>query len=205
MNLDWSANDKRNDNYLIFSVQKTDLSWIDFGIHNTGDTTIDKLLDGFAANPVQYKYSWQPDGGYYSTSSAVIWKNLETISASGGDKADFLVYQNGTKYEGKGGGDTFFADFSSWFEAVTWVNGKNATSSSLSDEIVNALGATHQVKVSGMERLLLLTGSSNDSITQNVTNTNDEFRTNAGNDAINAGDGNDSIDAGSGDDTLTQV
>src|SRR6266704_669518 len=53
-----------------------------------------------------------------------------------------------------------------------------------------------------MEQLLLLTGSGNDTIVQNVTSSNDEFRTGAGNDYVDAGDGNDRIDAGSGNDTL---
>ncbi|MDI1278725.1 calcium-binding protein [Methylobacter sp.] len=53
-----------------------------------------------------------------------------------------------------------------------------------------------------MERLLLLTGSGDDTIIQNVTGTNDEFRAGAGNDTIVAGDGNDYIDGGSGDDLL---
>ncbi|MBK6862311.1 MAG: hypothetical protein IPG91_01495 [Ideonella sp.] len=72
--------------------------------------------------------------------------------------------------------DTFYADWSSWTEAVTWTNAKNAGNSQLSDEAVTTIGATHQVKVSGMERLLLLTGSGNDTIVQNVTGTDDEFR-----------------------------
>ena len=105
-------------------------------------------------------------------------------------------------YQGKGGYDTFFADFSSWTEKVEWTNGKNATTSYLSDEAVNTLGAIHQVKVSGMETLLLLTGSGNDVITQNVTGTNDEFRLGAGNDYASAGDGNDIIYGEEGDDTI---
>ncbi|MDD2742793.1 MAG: cadherin-like domain-containing protein, partial [Rhodocyclaceae bacterium] len=61
----------------------------------------------------------------------------------------------------------------------------------------------HQVSVSGMEQLLLITGSGNDTIVQNVTGTNDEFRTGAGNDTINAGSGNDTLEGGAGADTLT--
>ena len=142
---------------------------------------------------------------YYGSreASSVTWKNVETVgNLTGGANADFLVYQNGTQYEGKGGVDTFFADLSSWTEPVTWINGKNATNSGLSDEAVNTLGTTHQVKVSGMERLLLLTGSGNDTIVQQVTGTNDEFRLGAGNDYANAGSGNDMLTGGAGNDIL---
>jgi len=62
-------------------------------------------------------------------------------------------------------------------------------------------------RVAGYETLiaslLLLTGSGNDTIIQQVQYTNDEFRTGAGNDTVNAGSGNDTLDGGSGTDTLT--
>ena len=73
------------------------------------------------------------------------------------------------------------------------------------------MGATHQVKVSGMETLLLLTGSSNDTILQQVTDTDDEFWLRAGNDRVYGGggddimngeDGNDFLDGGTGADTM---
>ena len=186
-------------------------------IYITSDSTaatIANLLDAFAAGPLQYRYSFNVASvyAYYGSreASSVTWKNVETVgNLTGGANADFLVYQNGTKYEGKGGVDTFFADLSSWNEAVTWTNGADASNSGLSDEAVSTLGATHQVKVSGMERLLLLTGSGNDTITQNITGTNDEFRLGAGNDRLTLGgvsdvsNGNDAIDLGANDDTLT--
>ncbi len=207
LNLDWSGNSVGT--YLAFSVQKADLSWVDFGVH-AGATaaTIDNVLGALAASPAQYKYSWDwystDSWGnfYYHEASAASWKNLETINVTGGANSDFIVYQSGAEYKGNGGIDTFFADFSSWTEAVTWTNGNSTTYPYLSDEAVSTLGATHQVKVSGMEQLLLLTGSGNDTIVQNVTSSNDEFRTGAGNDYVDAGDGNDRIDAGSGNDTL---
>ena len=69
------------------------------------------------------------------------WKNVETVGTlTGGANADFLAYRNGTQYEGKGGVDTFYADLSSWAEAVTWTNGKNATNSGLSNEIAHHPG-----------------------------------------------------------------
>jgi methionine-rich copper-binding protein CopC len=127
---------------------------------------------------------------------------MEKINVTGGAFSDFLVYQSDTsQYKGAGGFDTFYADFSAWTEAVTWVNGKNATTSGLSDEVMTTLGATRQVAVSGMETLLLLTGSADDTITQNVTATNDEFRLGAGNDKVFGNSGNDTIDGGAGDDT----
>jgi len=127
---------------------------------------------------------------------------VETINITGSASSDFFVYRNGTTYHGKGGYDTFFADWSSWTEAVTWINGKNATTSGLSDEAINILGATYQVKVSGMERLLVLTGSGNDTFVQQVTGTDDEFRLGAGNDYANAGSGNDILIGGAGNDIL---
>ena len=211
LNLDWSANNGGG-YYLAFSVQKADSSWGHFGQHDSATTaTLGTLLAAFAASPAQYKYSWNNYNGYYnsySETSSVTWKNLETINVTGGANTDFIAYQNGTEYKGNGGQDTFFADFSSWSEAVSWTNGKNADNSGVSDEAVNTLGAAHLVKVSGMEQLLLITGSGNDTIVQNVSGTNDEFRLGAGDDTLTlSGSGNntagtDAIDLGAGNDTL---
>ena len=186
---------------MAFSIQKADASWVHFGNHYssgyyniTSDSTaatIDNLLAAFAASPLQYRYSFNLAGDRYYGSreaSSVTWKNVETVgNLTGGANADFLVYQNGTQYEGKGGVDTFFADLSSWNEAVTWTNGADVSNSGLSNETTSTLGAIHQAKVSGMEQLLLLTGSGNDNITQNITGTNDEFRLGAGNDRLTLG------------------
>ncbi|MEJ6003903.1 hypothetical protein, partial [Paucibacter soli] len=106
------------------------------------------------------------------------------------------------------GVDTFYADWSGWSEGVTWSNDKNVGNSVLSDNAVSTMGATHQVKVSGMERLLILTGSGNDTLVQNVTGTNDEFRLGAGGDSLTlngsaaASAGNDAVDMGADKDIL---
>ncbi|MBK6862312.1 MAG: hypothetical protein IPG91_01500 [Ideonella sp.] len=192
--------------YMSFGLQKADASWLYFGNHyvaysatpNGTNPTIDALQAALAGGPLQFQY------GFSTTNTSIeslTWKGVETVNAKGGVHEDTLVYINGTEYAGNGGVDTFYADWSSWTEAVIWTNTKNAGNSQLSDEAVSTLGATHQVKVSGMERLLLLTGSGNDTIVQNVTGSDDEFRTGAGNDFIDGGSGNDQMLGGKGNDT----
>jgi Ca2+-binding RTX toxin-like protein len=58
------------------------------------------------------------------------------------------------------------------------------------------------VEISGLERLMLQTGSGNDSLVNTRVATDDTFITGAGNNTVSAGDGNDTINGDSGNDTL---
>jgi Ca2+-binding RTX toxin-like protein len=58
------------------------------------------------------------------------------------------------------------------------------------------------LSISGIERLLLATGSGNDRIVNSVANTRDEIYSGAGNDTISVGSDS-SVDAGPGNDTIT--
>ncbi|MBK6862310.1 MAG: hypothetical protein IPG91_01490 [Ideonella sp.] len=119
---------------MTFGLQKADASWVYFGIHYIGYSTgqngtpptIDALQTALAGGPLQLQY------GFSSSSTSIeslTWKGVETVNAKGGIHEDSLVYINGTEYAGNGGVDTFYADWSSWTEAVTWTNAKNAGNS----------------------------------------------------------------------------
>jgi Ca2+-binding RTX toxin-like protein len=114
---------------------------------------------------------------------------IEIINLSGSEFADLLIYQNGTTYNGRGGIDTFYADWSAGTTAVVWNNTGSAFT-------------YNGITVSNVERLLLQTGSGNDVITNTTAATNDDIRTGAGNDTISGGTGADQIDGGSGDDVI---
>jgi Ca2+-binding RTX toxin-like protein len=101
---------------------------------------------------------------------------------------DLLIYQGGTRYYGGTGTDTFYADWSAIGAAITWNNNPGATQN------VNG------VSVNSLERLLLSTGSGNDSIRNANTGTDDQIYTKGGNDTITASTGNDIVDGGPGTD-----
>ncbi|MDD2742794.1 MAG: DUF4347 domain-containing protein, partial [Rhodocyclaceae bacterium] len=215
LNLDWSLN--TSGSYIAFSAQDAEGNWKHFGNHyptaffnfpssDSTTTTIDNLKAALEGSPLQYRYSMNTASyEYHGERSSVNFKDIEKTNVTGGANADLLVYQQGTKYAGSGGLDTFYADLSSWSESITWTNTVNFGDSARSNELEVKLGAAHQVSVSGMEQLLLITGSGNDTIVQNVTGTNDEFRTGAGNDTLsfaNNDNGNSTADMGGGDDVI---
>lgn len=238
LNLDWSNNDKRG--AVAFSIQKIDGSWVHFGsygypyvyggIYGATDlstkATIDNIQSALASSSKTFKYT---TNAYDKDSSSVSWSNIETLNIVGSEYSDFMAYQSGSKsYKGLGGDDTFYGDFSSWEEAIVWNNTANSTNTTFSNESEIKLGASHQVSVSGFEELLLITGSGNDEITQNVEASTNEFRLGAGNDkltiitpqaakysgyyntidmgsgndTVNSGSSRDSINAGTGNDTI---
>ncbi|WP_310448861.1 DUF4347 domain-containing protein, partial [Sulfuritalea sp.] len=130
------------------------------------------------------------------------WSNIEQFNLTGINNTlwyeylgDLLIFQgtggsyNGGTQEGSGY-DTFYADWSSATAGIAWVNDPSTTQS------VNG------VSVSGLERLLLTTGSGDDVLSNTNVSTNDVFITGAGNDSINAGGGNDRIETNDGNDTI---
>lgn len=174
-----------------FSIQSTNGNWLDF---KSDSATITELLAAFANVPIQYRYTlpiYQQD-----SSRSLTWRGIEAINIKGSHYDDILIYQGGTEYTGSYGIDTFFGDFSSWTEAVIWIN--------KGDDVITKLGAVHQIAVSGMERLLLLTGTGDDLIDNRAVNIGkaDEINAGAGNDSIYGGVGNDILNGGDGDDTI---
>jgi Ca2+-binding RTX toxin-like protein len=142
----------------------------------------------FLAEGVQYELMWYGSGEHWQFS------NIETVNLSFGDSStgsELLLYRNGTLYRGGGGTDTFYADWSASTAAVVWQNTPTQT------QTVNG------VTVSGLERLLIATGSGNDTIGNTAVDTNDYISTGAGNDTINGGQGADQMIGGNGNDTYT--
>jgi len=205
LNLDWSQHSKAG--LITFSIQNQNSSWTNFGSHRSYNTvwksdgvipTVDGLLDALATNPQNFSYSFnQRQAGEYAE---IEFQNIEEVNVIGANNDDVIVYQNGTEYVGGNGSDTFFADWSAFTDAVVWVNAKRSNSASFfSNEVVKTIGDT---EISGMERLLLVTGSGDDIITQGVTGTNDDIRAGAGNDTIKTNSGHDVIYGNSGNDIL---
>jgi len=116
--------------------------------------------------------------------------NIENVSVNGGKYNDLLIVQGAGAYNGNGGDDTLYADWSAATKGITFNNDPAKT------QTVN--GNT----ISGVERLLVTTGSGNDILSNTAVNTNDEFRTGAGDDTISPGGGYDTVDGGAGTDTL---
>ncbi|MBP7339723.1 Calx-beta domain-containing protein [Niveispirillum sp.] len=121
--------------------------------------------------------------------------NVELFDMVGTAGTDLFIDLNGgSKYDGRDGVDTFFADLSALSKAVVWDNNSGSIDW---QELPNG------TFVRGVERLLLLTGSGNDVIRNIKVTTNDEIRAGAGNDTIEAGSGNDTVLAGDGNDLIT--
>ncbi|MDD5333962.1 MAG: hypothetical protein PHS32_09460, partial [Rhodoferax sp.] len=121
--------------------------------------------------------------------------NIQNLSILGSTQQDLLLAlgSNGT-YVGGAGTDTLYADWSTATSTITWINNPAGPAQTVND-----------TSISGVERMLVLTGSGNDSISNTTVNTNDEIVTGAGNDTINAGLGSDRVDGGAGDDTISVI
>ena len=142
-------------------------------------------------------YDYYDDLGYhYHAGSGVTYQGIESLTLESGAYDDTLIYQNNqiNRYAGNGG-TTFYADVSDWTVGLHWVNdGSEQTFSN----------GVEGFSVSGVERLLVQTGSGEDVIEQKIAQTNDEIRTGAGDDLIilSGYSGDDTIDGGAGIDTL---
>ena len=127
--------------------------------------------------------------GSFGTTTAVNVEQYQ-VSLTGTANNDLLIFQNGTRYFGNDGFDTFFANWSTATTAIVWNNAPDTV------QTVNG------VSVSGLERLLIATGSGNDVLSNSNVVSNDEYRTGAGNDTITASAGTDYIDGGKDTDKL---
>ena len=112
------------------------------------------------------------------------------VNLTGTANNDLLIYQGGTRYYGNNGFDTFFANWSTATTSIVWNNAPDTV------QTVNG------VSVSGLERLLISTGSGNDIIKNLNTSSDDQIYAGAGNDIIASGAGDDYIDSGTGNDRI---
>ncbi|WP_297920747.1 calcium-binding protein, partial [uncultured Agitococcus sp.] len=178
-------------NYL--SVQQADGSSIQFAQYDIFAVGLDALKSALTTG-VGYYYGEVRESpfGTIALQKAVV-TGIESLSVNivGNAGNDLIVYQNGTQYVGGEGLDTFYVDLSAESYNVNWVNdGSERTFSKQGNNFT----------VSGVERLLLETGSSNDFIDNAANNTNDDIRTGAGNDTLNGGAGADTLIGGTGND-----
>jgi len=147
----------------------------------TGDSSFEQLRQGLAGATAFKIYN----GAY------LVYANAEAVNWKAGSGNDLVVFQGGTSYDGGGGTDTFYADWSSSTTNIIWANDPAQTQT------------VHGLEVSGLERLLLATGNGNDILTNITVNTDDVFITGAGDDTVNAGGGNDRIEGGTGNNRLS--
>jgi hypothetical protein len=160
LTVDWSTAYR-----IAYGVQKSNDEWAYFGYGGNTAVTLDALLAVSQENSQRYGYLNQ---GY---SASVTWSSIENITVLGGEYDDVFGYQTGalnSVIAGNGGTDTFFADWSSWSEDITWVNDGTAKT---------FVHAEVSITVSGVESLLLQTGSGNDFIDNTANYTSDEIRT----------------------------
>jgi len=122
--------------------------------------------------------------------STVELRNFESYSTTGSGDSDLILAGVTGTHDGGGGTDALYADWSAATQAIVWVNNPAQSVQ------VNGLTLT------GIERMLIATGSSDDVLSNVNVTTNDTFITGAGNDTISAGAGDDSIEAGAGNDYL---
>ncbi|MBK8325764.1 MAG: hypothetical protein IPL02_01335 [Moraxellaceae bacterium] len=155
------------------TVQRADSSWVNVG--SGLDEIKANLADAIAFNYSSNGYGYYDELGNYQNhaGSGVTYQGIESLTLESGAYDDTLIYQNNqiNRYAGNGGTDTFYADVSDWTVGLHWVNdGSEQTFSN----------GVEGFTISGVERLLVQTGSGDDVIEQKIAQTNDEIRTGAG-------------------------
>ncbi|MBN8486676.1 MAG: hypothetical protein J0M20_02935 [Burkholderiales bacterium] len=121
-------------------------------------------------------------------------EGVEHFQVTGSDTSDLLLARGskGGAFDGRGGFDTFVANWSTAADDISWVNTPSLT------QTVNG------IQIAGMERLILRTGSGDDTIDNRGNGSStDDLITGAGNDWVALDQG--TVDTGSGDDTITQA
>lgn len=129
---------------------------------------------------------------------AVEYNNVEAVNLTTGADSDLLLAEAGGIYDGGEGIDTLYADLSGITQQIIWYNGSAWDPTGGDQVLISGV----DMEVAGVERMLLQTGSGNDSLRNNEHVADDVFITGDGNDYVDAGDGNDHIDTGSGDDNI---
>ena len=124
---------------------------------------------------------------------ALTFDNIEKLNLTTDSYDDLLIVigANGS-YDGKGGTDALYADWSTTTSDITVNNLASST-----------VQAFNGLSIANIERLLLLTGSGNDNISNTAVSTDDDFSTGAGDDLIEGGRGNDIVNGGDGFDTAS--
>ena len=150
---------------------------------NSSVSAIQTVLAKVADSGTLFLYAYRFGGGGE-------FHNIEHYDVTATNYNDLLIYMGGKRYLGGDGTDTFYADWSATTNTITWNNAPTQT------QTVNG------ITVSGLERLLLMTGSGNDSLSNLNTTTDDYLDSGAGNDNIQSGAGNDTLHGGSGADIL---
>ena len=185
-----SGTDTLNLDYSSEQENATYLYGYEYKIYNDNATnTLTTLNSSSSLNAIQTALASAVKtvfDGYYTD---VITTGFEIINLKGSQVNNLLIYQSGSSYDGQGGTDTFYADWSEATADITWVNDPIATSQ-----------AVNGVTISNVERLLLVTGSGDDKVTNLKVTTNDDISTGAGNDTIDAGGGSDTMIGGLGND-----
>ncbi|HLF97304.1 MAG TPA: DUF4347 domain-containing protein [Methylococcaceae bacterium] len=189
LTVDFSAIDNSvTQHFVSYSMFDAGGNWLSSNAGSSYDQ-IHTALANASSIRVEARFYWDGSQRYRSYTD---YRNIENVNITGIDSnfSDLIIAQGaGNNYVGGSGMDTYYADWSGWTAAVAWDNDGQAVT-------------LNGVTVSGMERLLLATGSGNDILFNTGVLTNDRFITGAGNDQVSAGGGNDLIDGGSGDDTV---
>jgi Ca2+-binding RTX toxin-like protein/methionine-rich copper-binding protein CopC len=160
----------------------------DYGVYDA-QNKVTTLNSGSTLNAIQTALGTAVKTVFDGQNTDVSVSNFEIINVKGSQTDNLLIYQSGSSYDGQSGTDTFYADWSKATAAITWMNDPTATS-----QPVNG------VTISNVERLLLLTGSGDDKITNLKASTSDYLSTGAGNDTLDAGSGSDTMVGGLGND-----
>ena len=121
-------------------------------------------------------------------------ENLSLWTSQRDDSNDMLLLRGTGTYNGYGGFNGMYADWSALATPIVWHNQADAT--------VQSVGGS---SISNVQRLLLRSGAGDDDIRNTAVTTDDEFETGAGNDTVYAGQGKDRVDTGAGDDYISVV
>ncbi|WP_443018477.1 calcium-binding protein, partial [Sphingobium sp. Leaf26] len=174
-----------NNSYLITISDGS--SYIDGG---GGTDTL--TLDWSGSTTQQYGQAYGATNGYsfsfydYGTAYSVSGSNVENLVVKFGSADDtFYAYANAVvAFNGGGGNDLFYGDFSTSTANISFtLNGTAGSTSTFTGQ-----GSS----VTNVERIQVTTGSGNDSLTGGALA-----------DTLNAGDGTNSVNGGAGDDSIT--
>ncbi len=122
------------------------------------------------------------------------FENFSIQTSQRDDSDDMMLLRGVGTYDGYGGFNGIYADWSALSDPIVWDNAANAT--------VQSVGGS---SISNVQRLLVKSGAGDDDIRNTAVVTDDEFVTGAGHDTIYAGGGKDRVDAGAGDDFISVV
>jgi Ca2+-binding RTX toxin-like protein len=175
--------------YSAFNINVYGLNW---AVYDSANKAVSMNSDS-SATAIQAALStavtFQVNMGGYNVITFDGIENLSLTSSNFVNFNDLLIVQGSGNYDGKGGMDTLYADWSSGTSAVTIHNSDLVTVQDFNTTVIN------------IERWLIKTGSGDDVISTNNT-TGDQIDAGNGNNTITTGDGKDIIDIGTGNDII---